>query len=89
MLLPPPGNEVDLHLLDDSDHAGEQFTRHSRTGFAIYLNMSPIVWFSKHHITVDSSVFGAEFVATKNGIETFYGLRYKWRMMGIPLSGPI
>jgi hypothetical protein len=56
--------------------------------FVIYLNMAPIVWFSKRHPTVESSVFGAEFVAMKNGIETYRGLRYKLRMMGMALSGP-
>jgi hypothetical protein len=81
--------EVDLRLFVDSDHAGEQFTRRSRTGFVIYLNMAPIVWFSKRHPNVESSVFGAEFVAMKNGIETFHGLRYKLRMMGVALRGPI
>jgi hypothetical protein len=64
------GKEVDLRLFVDSDHAGEQFTRRSRTGFVIYLNMAPIVWFSKRQPTTESSVFGAEFVAIKNGIET-------------------
>jgi hypothetical protein len=29
------GNEFDLHLLVDSDRAGEKFTRRSRTGFFI------------------------------------------------------
>jgi hypothetical protein len=37
---------------------------------------------------VESSVFGAEFVAMKNGIETCRGLRYKLRMMGVALIGP-
>jgi hypothetical protein len=55
----PRGKEVDLRLFVDSDHAGEQFTRCSRTGYAIYLNMAPIVWFSKRHPTVESIVFGA------------------------------
>jgi hypothetical protein len=41
------GKEVDLRLFVDSDHAGEKFTRCSRTGFFIYLNMAPIVWFSR------------------------------------------
>jgi hypothetical protein len=50
--------------------------------------MAPIVWFSKRHPTVESSVFGAEFVAMKNGIETCRGLRYKLTMMGVALSGP-
>jgi hypothetical protein len=37
------GKEVDLRLFVDSDHAGEKFTRRSRTGFVIYLNMAPIM----------------------------------------------
>jgi hypothetical protein len=82
------GKEVDLRLFVDSDHAGEQFTRRSRTGFVIYLNMAPIVWFPKRQPTVESSVFGAEFVAMKNGIETCRGLHYKLIMMGVSLSGP-
>jgi hypothetical protein len=84
----PRGKEVYLRLFVDSDHAGEQFTRRSRTGFVIYLSMAPIVWFSKRQPTVESSVFGAEFVAMKNGIETCRGLRYKMRIMGVTLSGP-
>jgi len=46
------------------------------------------VWFSKRQPTVESAVFGAEFVAMKNGMETCRGLRYKLRMMGVPLTGP-
>jgi hypothetical protein len=49
--------------------------------------MAPIVWFSKRQPTVESSVFEAEFVAMKNGIETCPGLRYKLMMMGVTLSG--
>jgi hypothetical protein len=84
----PRRKEVYLRLFLDSDHAGEQFTRRSRTGFVIYLNMAPIVWFSKRQPTVESSVFGSEFVAMNNGIETCRDLRYKLRMMGVTLSGP-
>jgi hypothetical protein len=64
------GKSIDLRLFVDSDHAGEQFTRRSRTGFVIYMNMAPIVSFSKRQPTLESSVFGAEYVAMKNGIET-------------------
>jgi hypothetical protein len=55
----PRGNEVDLRFFVDSDHAGEQLTMRSRTGFVIYLSMAPILWFSKRQPTVESSVFGA------------------------------
>jgi hypothetical protein len=82
------GKSIELHLFVDSDHAGEHFTRLSREGFVIYLNMAPILWFSKRHPTVESIMFGTEFVAMKNGIETTRGLRYKLRMMGGTIDGP-
>jgi hypothetical protein len=64
------GKAIYLCLFVDSDHAGDQFTRRSRKGFVIYLKMASIVWFSNRQPTVDSSVFVAECVAMKNGIET-------------------
>eukprot|EP00978_Attheya_sp_CCMP212_P034677 scaffold146550_cov30-Attheya_sp.AAC.1 len=51
--------------------------------------MSPVAWQSKKQATVESSVFGAEFVAMKVGMETCRGLRYKLRIMGVPISGPM
>jgi hypothetical protein len=82
------GKEVDLQLFVDSDHSGDQMTRQSRTVFLCFLNMAPIVWFSKRQPTIESSVFVAEFVATKNEMETLRGLRYKPQMMDVHLSGP-
>ena len=72
----PRGKEIDLRLFVDSDHAGDLRTRHSRTGFFIFMNMSPIVWYSKKQSTIETSVFGAEFVAMKSGMEVLRGLRY-------------
>jgi hypothetical protein len=72
----------------DSDHAGDKQTRRSRTGFITFVNMAPIVWFSKKQATVKTSVFGAEFVAIKQGMKCLRGLHYKLRMMGIAISGP-
>jgi hypothetical protein len=84
----PLGKDIDLRLYVDSDHAGDQLARRSRTGFFIFLNSAPIMWLSKRQATIETSVFGAEFVAMKHGMETLRGLRYKLRMMGIPISGP-
>ncbi len=37
--MPPPlGKDVDLHMMIDSDHAGEKRTQHSHTGFIIFCN---------------------------------------------------
>ena len=43
----PLGESMHLQVYVDSDHAGDQVTRCSRTGFMIYLNNAPIYWFSK------------------------------------------
>jgi hypothetical protein len=87
--MPPPlGKDVDLRMMVDSDHAGDKRTQRSHTVFIIFFNLAPVVWLSKQQPTIESSVFGAEFVANKHGFETLRGLRYKIRMMGIPLSGP-
>jgi hypothetical protein len=79
---------VQLRLFVDSDHAGEELTRRSRTGYIIYMNSAAILWHSKQQGTDETSVFGAKFVAMKTGNEASRGLRYKLRMMGIPLDGP-
>ena len=54
----------------------------------IYLNMAIVNWFTKKQTTVETAVFGAEFVALKTGIETLRGLKYKLRMMGVSINGP-
>jgi hypothetical protein len=82
------GQEVDLRLYVDSDHAGDKLTRCSRTGYFIYMNGATFLWLSRKQVTIETSVFGAEFVAMKQGMETMCGLQYKLWMMGIPISGP-
>ncbi len=84
----PRGKSVHLRMYVDSDHAGEKETRRSRTGFFVFINAGLIQWLSKKQATIETSVFGAEFVAMKIGMESLRGLRYKLRMMGVPISGP-
>ena len=73
--------------MGDSDHAGEKMIRRSRTGYFIFLNTALIDWLSKKQATIEGSVFGAESVAMKTGVEALRGIRYKLRMMGVPLTG--
>ena len=84
----PHGKDVDLRLYVDSDHAGDKRSRRSRTGYFIFLNSAPINWLSRKQGTIETSVFGAEFVAMKIGMEALRGIRYKLRMMGVPVEGP-
>ena len=70
----PLGKDVDLRLMVDSDHAGDKLTRRSRTGFLIFVNNAIVDWLSKKQPTIESSVFGAEFVAMKVGIEALHAM---------------
>ncbi|KAL7461868.1 hypothetical protein ACHAXS_002274 [Conticribra weissflogii] len=66
----PLGKPVDVHMFIDSDHAGDKQTRLSHSGFLIYAS-------------IETGIFGTEFVAMKTGVDTLRGLRYKLRMMGV------
>jgi hypothetical protein len=72
----------------DADHAGNRVTRRSHTGIIIFCNRAPILWFSKHQNTVETSSFGSKFVAAQIAVELIEGLRYKLHMFGIPIDGP-
>ena len=59
----PKLKEVYICLYVYSDHSGYKLTRQSSTGFIIFMNTSIVQWLSKKQSTIETSVFGAEFVA--------------------------
>ena len=85
---PPRGLPVQMTCFVDSDHAGDEVSRRSRTGVLIFCNSSPIMWHSKKQTSIETSSFGSEFSAMKTAVELVEGLRYKLRMMGVGLDGP-
>lgn len=84
----PRGKAVNITCFVDADHAGNSVTRRSHTGFVIYVNGAPIIWYSKRQNTVEASTFGSEFNAMRIALEAIESLRYKLRMFGIPIDGP-
>jgi hypothetical protein len=84
----PCGMMVQVNCFIDANHAGNKVTRRSHTGILIYLNSALINWYSKQHNTVESSLFGSEFIALRVAMEKLEELRHKLRMMGIPIWGP-
>jgi hypothetical protein len=85
----PLGLEVIIRVFVDADYAGDNANRRSRTGFIIFLNEAPIAWYSKKQSRIENSVFGSEFIAMRTALETVQGIRYKIRMMGVPLNTPV
>ena len=52
------------------------------------MNTTLIRWMYKKQPRIETSVFGADFMAMKHGMETLCGIQYKLRMMGITIEGP-
>ena len=73
----------------DSDNAGDQITRRSRTGFAVFFDKAPIYWFSKNQTSCETSNFGSEFMEIKQATEYVLGFHYNMFMTGIPVDGPL
>jgi hypothetical protein len=59
----------------DADHAGDLITKHSQTGFIVFLNGAPIYWSSKKQTSCVTSTFGSKFVAMKQATEYIRELR--------------
>ena len=82
----PLGKGFVIRCFVDADHAGDEITRRSQTGFIVYINNAPVYWYSKRQGSVESSTYQAEFTAMKEATEYIRALRYKLRMMGIPVE---
>ena len=81
----PRGRSVTTTAYVDASHAANKKTRRSHTGYIIFVNRSPILWYSKRQQTVETSSFSAEFIAMKACVEAIQHLRFKLRMFGIPM----
>jgi hypothetical protein len=83
----PRGKPVQINAFVDANHARNHVNHRSHTGILIYLNSAPIVWYSKAQTTVESSIFGSEFLALRIATDLIEGLRYKLHMLGVPIEG--
>jgi hypothetical protein len=84
----PRGRGFVIRAKVDADHASDTVSRRSRTGILVWVNGALVHWWSKKQNSVESSSFGSEFIAMKQCCEYLRGLRYKLRVMGIPVLGP-
>ena len=84
----PRGKPVTMTAFVDASHASDRVTRRSHTGFIIFLNRAPIIWYSKKQNTIESSAFSSEFVAMRICTEQIVAMRFKLRMFGVPIDGP-
>jgi hypothetical protein len=81
----PRGRSIVTTAYVDASHAANKKTRRSHTGYVIFLNRAPVVWYSKRQQTVETSTFSSEFIALKACLEAIEHLRFKLRCFGIPM----
>ena len=70
----PLVKEAIMRCFVDADNAREKLTRHSRSGFIIFLQMAPICYCSKRQNKVKTSTFGSEFMDMKLACKYICGL---------------
>ena len=80
----PRGRSLIMSAFVDASHVANKKTRRSHTGYVVFLNRAPIVWYSKRQQTVETSTFSAEFIAFKACLEAIEHLQFKLRCFGIP-----
>ena len=72
---------------EDADLDGDKLTRRSQTGILMFCNKSPTHWFSNKQPNVETNTFGVESRALKITVEMVEELRYKLRILGVPIDG--
>ena len=82
----PRGRSLTMTAYADASHGANKVTRRSHTGYVIFLNRAPILWYSKRQQTVETSTFSAEFIALKVCLEAIEHLRFKLRCFGVPME---
>ena len=83
----PTGNKCIVGAFVDAD-ARDSLIRRSRTGYLVLMNNTHLYWFSKKQSVMERRLFGREFIFMKQYCEYLQGLRYKLRMMDIPVNNP-
>ena len=83
----PKGKSVVTSGFFDSSHASCLVTRRSTSCVLLFVNNTPIRWFSKRQNTVETSTYGSEAVAGRIAVDLTVELRYNLRMLGAEVKG--
>lgn len=75
-----------MRAFRNSDYTSDSVTRQSCTGFIVFLNSAPIFVYSKKQESCETSSFGSEFIMMKSYCKYLRRLRYKLRMIGLPVK---
>ena len=82
------GKSVSIIAFVYASHALDKITIISHTGYVIFVNRAPIVFYIKRQYKVESSTFSSEFIAMKTCTEHIIALRFKLQMFEVDIDGP-
>jgi hypothetical protein len=82
------GKKARITVYVDADHAHDTVTRRSVTAILLFINNTPMQWYSKRQRTVETSTYGAELVAARIATDMIIEMRYVLRMLGVAIDGP-
>ena len=85
----PKMKPVKIVIYFDASFACDMVTRRSVTGIIVFVNSTPVRWYSKKQNTVETSTYGAKLVAGRLATEMAIEFLYLFRMMGVPVDGPV
>jgi hypothetical protein len=72
------GREVQMIVFVDADHAGDKMTRRSRTGVLLYLNRSPIQWYSKRQNNMETFYIWFRIFSLSNSYGAYEVIEIQW-----------
>ena len=81
-------DELAITAYVDSDHAHDKATRRSITGLVIFVGRTPVLYMSKRQGAIETSTYGAEFIAMKTAVEEVISVRYMLRCLGVKVTKP-
>jgi hypothetical protein len=82
------GEELDISVFFDSDHAHDKVTGRSISGVIIMVGSTPVVWRSKRQSAVQMSTYRAGFSVMRLATEEIITMRYILRSLGIKVTSP-
>ena len=82
----PLFDEIKITAFVDSDHAHDKLTRRSITGLIIFVGRTPVFYMAKRQGSIETSTYGAEFMAMKTAVEEVSAIRYMLQCLGVHVT---
>jgi hypothetical protein len=83
----PLGKEVVMTTFVDANLYHNLVNGRSVTGILHLFNKTVIDWYSKKQATVETAMYGSEFVATRTAVEQILDLRTELRFLDVLIKG--